>query len=172
MATNDREPVPVKPQGFGLETQTELPVYSPGYAATKGLSLHMQADGKGPLKGPGLQISGVVEGVEHRDGMTTVLYGSRGGTEAVSFPQKVHHEGTGLEALNPLGAVAESLKAGDAFGLRIGHEGHAVLDNKTQGQEVRVSRDGEVSAAPKDYSRQIDSPGHEFPDRSSRGSEA
>jgi hypothetical protein len=140
-------------------------VYSPGYGATKGLSLHMQADGKGPQKGPGLQISGVVEGVENRNGMTTVLYESRGRTEAVSFPEKVHHEGTGLEALNPLGAVAAGLNPGDAFGLRIGHEGNAVLDNKTQGQQVQVSRDGDVNVAQKDYSRQIESPGHELPGR-------
>jgi hypothetical protein len=168
MPTNDREPAPVKPQGFGLETQTELPVYSPGYGATKGLSLHMQADAKGPQKGPGLQISGTVEGVEHRNGVTTVLYESRGRTEAVSFPQKVHHEATGVEAINPLEGVAANLNPGDAFGLRIGHEGNAVLDNKTQGQEVRVSRDGDVDVASKDYSRQIESPGREVPDRSDR----
>jgi hypothetical protein len=156
MSGNREQPAPVKPQGYGLETQTELPEYSPSYGATKldaGLSVHTQPGGKGPLKGAGLQVSGTVEGVEHRDGLTTIRYQSGGRVEAVSFPQHKHDE-HGHEMANPLNAVADALKEGDHFGLRIGREGSAVLANTSEGVETRIQPSGQTDTRPIDLSRQ------------------
>jgi len=150
MPANDREPAPVKPQGFGLETQTELPEFSPSYGATKaaaGLSVHTQEGLKGPAKGAGLQISGVVTGVEQKDGVTTIRYGTGGRTEAVSFPSHHQHEG-GTDVPNPLLAVAEGVKEGDQFGLKIARDGAAVLSNAANGLETKVHPDGQVESRP------------------------
>lgn len=158
MAANDRAPgpVPVKPQGFGLETQTELPEYSPSYGATRavaGLSVHTQADGKGPAKGAGLQIGGVVEGVEQKNGITTIRYGIGGRSEAVSFPNHKQHE-SGEDIPNPLMAVAEGVKEGDHFGLRIGREGAAVLSNATDALETKIHPDGRTESRPIEQTHQ------------------
>jgi len=156
MAGNRQEPAPVKPQGYGLETQTELPEYSPSYGSTKldaGLSVHTQPGGKGPLKGAGLQISGAVEGVEHRDGLTTIRYQSGGRVEAISFRDHKHDE-HGREMPNPLNAVADGLKEGEHFGLRIGREGNAILTKPSEGRETRIQPDGQTESRPIDLSRQ------------------
>jgi hypothetical protein len=150
MSANKGEPAPVKPQGFGLETQTELPSYSPGYGNPKsggGLAVHTQAGGQGPLKGPGLQISGGVMGVEHQDGLTTIRYEAAGRVEAVSFPSQRRTQ-DGREEPNPLNAVAEGVKEGDHFGLRIGREGHATLSNTTRELETQIHSDGRVETRP------------------------
>jgi hypothetical protein len=149
MATNEPragsprpQPGPVKPQSFGLETQTELPEYSASYGATKvtPFALYTQEGGKGPVKGPGTQISGVVEGVEHKDGLTTIRYGAAGRSEAISFPSK-HGEKSAPEVPNALEAVAEGVSAGDHFALRIGRE-VATLANDTKGLETKIQPDG------------------------------
>ena len=75
-----------EPTTFGRDDGPEAPgAHAPMNAATPKLGVHMNADGTGPARGPGLQLKGcTVDSVEDKHGVTTVNYTLGGRHAALS----------------------------------------------------------------------------------------
>lgn len=91
------------------------PDYSRGSSNLPQLGVHMAADGKGGVRGAGLDMKGATfAGMEDKDGITTVHYTVGGRAQAISMPDTVG--GFGKDPANPYNtqAIDDAFKTGVA----------------------------------------------------------
>jgi hypothetical protein len=91
------------------------PDFSRGSSNVPKLGVHMAAEGKGAVRGAGLDIKGATfTGMEDKDGITTVHYTVAGRPQAISMPDTVG--GFGKDPANPYNtqAIDDAFKAGVA----------------------------------------------------------
>ncbi len=129
------------------------PIEAPQTCEHAELMVHTKADNQGPIKGPGLDISGTVTGIEHKGGVTTLSYRTGGRDEAISFPETTYHNQGDPGQRNPLNNVTENVQVGDAFGLKIGRDGNAAFTNTTQGIQEKICPDGRTEGTSLDFSK-------------------
>jgi hypothetical protein len=98
-------------------------------------------------KGVGFQTGGVVDSVEHRDGLATVHY-KAGGHDQVLKVAEHTGPGSGPEKQSALAEAIDHLKPGDSFSLKIGREAgqHEVaeLTDKTDNFKAVVHDTGAI----------------------------
>jgi hypothetical protein len=125
------------------------------------LTVAMGADETHALpKGVGFQTGGVVDSVEHRDGLATVHY-KAGGHDQVLKVDEHSGPGSGPDKQSALAEAVDHLKPGDSFSLKIGREAgqHEVaeLTDKTDNFKAVVHDTGQVeknaqpAVPPKDH---------------------
>jgi len=120
-----------------------------------GLMVHTEAGAKGPIKGPGLHVTGKVTAIEHKDGVATIKYESAGRQGAISWRESVSQVAGDPGQPAPLNHVLDgegNLKVGDDFSLRIGRR-EATLANATGGIESKIQVDGRVNSVSKDFTQ-------------------
>jgi len=91
------------------------PDFSRGSSSLPKLGVHMAADGKGAVRGAGLDMKGATfTGMDDKDGVTTVHYTIAGRPQAISMPDTVG--GFGKNPANPYntGSIDDAFKTGVA----------------------------------------------------------
>ncbi len=132
---------------FSSDTPAAVPPPTPSTPTPAHLTVQMGADEQHTFaKGVGFQSGGIVEKVEHKDGLATVHYKAGGHEQVIKLDEKAPGNAPGQK--NPLVEAVDHLKPGDSFDIKISRDANkneiALVNDKTDNFKAIVHDNGKI----------------------------
>jgi hypothetical protein len=132
---------------FASDTPAAVPPPTPSTPTPAHLTVQMGADEQHTFaKGVGFQTGGIVESVEHKDGLATVHYKAGAHEQVIKIPENGPEHAPGQK--NPLVEAVDHLKPGDSFDMRISRDANkneiALVNDKTDNFKAIVHDNGKI----------------------------
>jgi hypothetical protein len=132
---------------FSSDTPAAVPPPTPSTPTPAHLTVQMGADEQHTFaKGVGFQTGGIVEKVEHKDGLATVHYKAGSHEQVIKIDEKAPGNAPGQK--NPLVEAVDHLKPGDNFDIKISRDANkneiALVNDKTDNFKAIVHDNGKI----------------------------